>query len=164
MSSFDPSKQPGVKIAQIFLERVTFGHRDDYLTTTATPTSDSIVGTLNVEVQTGLSEDGKNGLLRLRVKTVPENKPFYEFDIAMVALLTVDGADPNMPLAQYVHTVGAALLYPFMRQVVADLTLRGRFGPVWLSPINLTAPSIAAPTEPLPKLRRRPKKAGAKAL
>ena len=140
----DETKQPGVKIAQILLEHVTFGHRDGYLTSAGPATPDAIVGTLNVEVQTGLSENGENGLLRLRVRTIPENKPFYELDIAMVALLTVDEAAPNMPLAQYVHTVGATLLYPFMRQVVAELTWRGRFGPVWLNPINLTAPASAA--------------------
>ena len=151
MSRVDPSKQPGLKIAQIFLERVTFGHREDYLTTTTTPTPDMIVGTLNVEVQAGLSEDGKNGLVRLRVKTIPENRPFYEFDVAMVALITVDEAAPNMPLAQYVHTMGAPLLYPFMRQVVADLTWRGRFGPVWLNPINLTEKAATIPAQPTAK-------------
>jgi len=154
MSGLDPSKQPGLKIAQIFLERVAFGHRGDYLATTATPTPDTIVGTVNVEVQVGLSEDGKNGLLRLRVNTLPENRPFYEFEVAMVALITVDEAAPNIPLAQYVHTMGAPLLYPFMRQVVADLTWRGRFGPVWLNPINLTAKAATVPPQPTAKGHR----------
>ena len=119
------------------------------------PTPDAIVGTINVEVKSGVSQDGKNGLVRLRVRTIPENRPYYNFDIAMVGLVTVDQAAPNMPLDRYVATAGSALLYPFMRQVVADLTLKGRFGAVWLNPINLTAKS---PGDALPKqLRRRPR-------
>jgi preprotein translocase subunit SecB len=159
----DETKQPGVKIAQIILERVTFAHRDEYLTSADQPTPDAVVGTINVEVQSGVSADGKNGLVRLRVSTIPENRPFYVFDVAMVGLVAVETAAPNMSLAQYVATSGSALLYPFVRQLVADLTGRGRYGPVWLNPINLTAKPSA---EPLPKLRRRPrsaKKARAKA-
>ncbi len=140
MKRADPSKQPGVKIAQILLEEATFGHRGDYLTSSTTPTPDNIVGTLNIELQTGVSADGKNGLVRLRVTTIPENRPFYEFDVAMVALVTVDETAANMPLDQYVK-VGGALLYPFVREVVAELTWRGRFGPVWLNPVNFIAPS-----------------------
>jgi preprotein translocase subunit SecB len=28
------------------------------------------------------------------------------------------------------------MLYPFLREAVANLTGRGRFGPVWLNPFN----------------------------
>ena len=28
-------------------------------------------------------------------------------------------------------------MVPFLRQTVADVTLRGRFGPIWLNPVNL---------------------------
>jgi len=166
MSSHDSSKQPGVKIGQIFLERANFSHRGDYLAPSAPPTPDTVVGTINVEAQGGVSTDGKNGLVRLHVSTIPENRPFYEFDISMVALVTVDGDAPNMPLEQYVATLGSALLYPFMRQLVADLTGRGRFGPVWLNPINLTAAPPGELVKSLPKLRehsRSTKKARAKA-
>ncbi len=152
----DETKQPGVTIAQIILERVTFGHRDDYLTSAGPPSPDAIVGTLNVELQSGVSVDGKSGLVRLRVSTIPENRPFYVFDVALVGLVAVEKAAPNMPLEQYVGTSGSALLYPFVRQLVADLTGRGRYGPVWLNPINLIAKFSG---EELPKIQKRPRSA-----
>jgi len=67
----------------------------------------------------------------------------------------VDQVAPNMPLDRYFTTSGAALLYPFVRQVVADLTSRGRFGPVWLNPMNVTAVPLSVMT-PLPKLQPGP--------
>jgi hypothetical protein len=57
-----------------------------------------------------------------------------------------------MPLDRYFTTSGAALLYPFVRQVVADLTWRGRFGPVWLNPMNVAAMPLTVSSEPLPEL------------
>jgi preprotein translocase subunit SecB len=153
MNNYDPSKQPGVKIAQILLERATFRHRDDYLIVATPPHPDAIVGTINVQVESGLSEDQKTGLVRMRVQTIPENRPFYELDVAMIALALVDEAAPNMPLDRYFTTSGAALLYPFVRQVVADLTWRGRFGPVWLNPMNVAAMPLTVSSEPLPEIQ-----------
>ncbi len=161
MNTYDPSKQPGVKIAQILLERATFRHRDDYLIVAA-PSPDAIVGTINVQVDGGLSEDQKTGLVRIRVQTIPENRPFYELDVAMIALVTVDEAAPNMPLDRYFTNSGTALLYPFVRQVVADLTWRGRFGPVWLNPMNVTAMPLTVSPEPLPTIQKAPKQVAPK--
>ena len=112
-------------------------------------------GTINVQIESGLSEDKRTGLVRMRVQTIPENRPFYELDISMIALVMVDQVAPNMPLDRYFTTSGAALLYPFVRQVVADLTSRGRFGPVWLNPMNVTAVPLSVMT-PLPKLQPGP--------
>ncbi len=159
MNRLDRSKQPGVKIAQILLERATFRHRDDYLAVAAPPPPEAVVGTINVQVEGGLSEDEKTGLVRMRVQTIPEHRPLYEFDVAMAAFVMVDPAAPNMPLARYFTTSGAALLYPFVRQVVADLTWRGRFGPVWLNPMNVAALPLSvkplAEIEPGPARRPR---------
>jgi preprotein translocase subunit SecB len=156
MNNYDPTKQPGVKIAQILLERVAFRHRDDYLIV-PTPSPEAIIGTINIQVESGLSDDQKTGLVRMRVQTIPENRPYYELDVAMAALVMVDEAAPNMPLERYFTTSGAALLYPFVRQLVADLTWRGRFGPVWLNPLNVAAIQLTAASEPLPRIQKVPR-------
>jgi preprotein translocase subunit SecB len=60
----------------------------------------------------------------------------------MVAVVhQVDRA--RFPDQQLVEVVGA-MLYPFIREVVANLTIRGRFGPVWLNPFNLRGAIQAA--------------------
>ena len=143
MREMDRTKPPGIQIGQIFLEHVQFSHREDFLTLPlGTPAH---VGNVNVQVETGISPDAKTGLVRVQVWTVPENKPIYNIGVSMTALVAVDPGAPNMPLNTYLAGPGAALLYPFVRQVVADLTWRGRFGPVWLSPTNVLAPAAVAP-------------------
>lgn len=146
VKEMDRTKPPGIQIGQIFLEHVFFSHRDDSLSLPiSTP---AVVGNVNVQVESGISPDEKTGIVRVQVWTVDENKPIYNIRVVMTALVQVDPAAPNMPLSRYLSGPAAALLYPFVRQVVADLTWRGRFGPVWLSPTNVLIPAAApAPAE-----------------
>lgn len=145
----DRTKPPGIQVGQIFLEHVQFSHREDFLSLPLG--TQAVVGNVNVQVETGISPDSKTGLVRVQVWTIPENKPIYNFRVSMTALVAVDESARNMPMNTYLAGPGAALLYPFVRQVVADLTWRGRFGPVWLSPTNVLAPaSVAPPTAQLP--------------
>jgi preprotein translocase subunit SecB len=142
MTEMDRTKPPGIQIGQIFLEQVDFSHREDFLSLPLG--TQAVVGNVNVQVETGISQDSKTGLVRVLVWTTPENKPIYNIRVSMTALVAVDPAAPNMPLNTYLAGPGAALLYPFVRQLVADLTWRGRFGPVWLSPTNVLAPAAVA--------------------
>lgn len=149
MKNVDRTKPPGIQVGQIFLEEVQFSHREDFLSLPLG--TQAVVGNVNIQVETGVSPDSKTGLVRVLVWTIPENKPIYNFRVSMTALLAVDQSAPNMPLSTYLSGPAAALLYPFVRQVVADLTWRGRFGPVWLSPTNLLAPvSVASAPARLP--------------
>ncbi len=153
----DRTKPPGIQVGQIFLEQVHFSHREDFLSLPLG--TQAVVGNVNVQVETGLSQDSKTGLVRVQVWTNPENKPIYNFRVSMTALVAVDESAPNMPLNTYLAGPGAALLYPFVRQVVADLTWRGRFGPVWLSPTNVLAPAAAAPAPARLPAKAIPKRA-----
>jgi preprotein translocase subunit SecB len=161
MTEMDRTKAPGIQIGQVFLEHVEFSHREDYLNLPLS--TQAVVGDMNVQVETGMSPDAKTGLVRVRVWTIPEKRPVYNIRVSMAALVAVDPAAPNMPMNTYLAGPGAALLFPFVRQVVADLTWRGRFGPIWLSPTNVLAPASVAPTTAripeAPAPRRRPSKA-----
>ncbi len=157
----DENKQPGIQIAQIFLELATFSHRDDVLTLPATtPFEPNLV----VDVQGGIGEDEKNAFVRVTVHTKPKERPLYNFHVTMMALLKVAEGKENLSLKEYVQTVAPAMLYPFVREAVAGLTWRGRFGPVWLAPLNIGA-ALSSPSEPetLPKIQESPSKGRAKA-
>jgi len=138
----DQSKPPGIRIGQIFLERASFRHRDDYLA--LPPSTTAQVGDVSVTYQSGMAEDQKRGLLRIQVETKPENNPIYEFDLGMIALLQVDEELENMELTDYLVSAGLTLLFPFVREAVANITMRGRFGPIWIHPTNIKAAVEAA--------------------
>ncbi len=165
----DRTQQPGILIGQVFLERAHFSHREDALTLP----HDTPIGrpVLTVNFQGGVSPDGKAGFVRISVQTKPEERPLYILDVAMAAMVEVEEGKANLSLHDYVRGPGPAMLYPFIREVVANLTWRGRFGPLWLTPMNvgtlvagrasdLTQPIIGGQPEfrlakPAPKAKKR---------
>jgi preprotein translocase subunit SecB len=127
-------KSPGLRIAQIFLESVEFSHCADALS--LPPTTPAVVGDVNVEVTTDVTRDENAGFIRLAVSTDPASKPVYSVRLSMVAFVARQPGPEHMTVNEYLNRYGVVLLYPFLREAMASLTMRGRFGPVWLDPIN----------------------------
>jgi preprotein translocase subunit SecB len=141
----DKSRQPGLLIDQIFLLSAHLEHRQDALSLPPTTRVDADV---KIDVAVGLSEDNSRGILTITVSTVEaEPGPLYRFQVAMCALVRADESAPNLPVNEYLTKQGAPSMYPFLREAVANLTGRGRFGPMWLKPLNLTAPDVEAKEE-----------------
>lgn len=150
----DPTQQPGIRIDQLILERASFEHSADFLS--HPPSTQITLDELEISLEGGTSPDGNHGLIRMHVRTNQKSPAYYVFDVTMTALLSIDAAHPNMQLPEYFATSGAALLYPFMRETVASITGRGRFGPLWLRPLNLTQVKInLAPRDAVQAARPR---------
>ena len=130
----DSEKSPGLGIVQIFLESAEFSHRADALG--LPPTTPAIIGGVNVEVATDVAPDENSGFIRLAVSTDPEARPIYSVRLSMVAFAARQPGLEHMTVKEYLNRYGVVLLYPFLREAMASLTMRGRFGPVWLNPIN----------------------------
>jgi len=133
----DPNKQPGLEIGQILLERALFEHRDDYLTlphTTPVPTLP-----LRIRAHLGLDQEKRTGVIKLVLETDRDQRPLYVIELTLAALVLVKKGEENMSIEQYAMTACIATLFPFLREAVANLTSRGRFGPIWLHPFNVKA-------------------------
>lgn len=153
MNAVDRTKQPGLVIRQVVLESARFSHRANYLQhPPTTPIKDLA---LETQFTLGLSRDRSKGALSLAVRTKDDAKPLYSFELRMLALVEVQKGQANMPLEQYAAVSGMSLLYPFLREAVANLTQRGRFGPIWLPPLNVAA-AIESARGPAEAVRRRP--------
>jgi preprotein translocase subunit SecB len=149
----ETTTQPGIAVGQVFLERMSFGHRPDFLA--LPPDTKPDVGVVAIELHVGESSDGAGGLIRIEVRTDPARNPTYNVELAMVALVRRLPGEGSLPVRDFVLSAASvSLLYPFVREAFAAVTLRGRFGPVWLNLLNpqalaagLTAatPADAAP-------------------
>jgi preprotein translocase subunit SecB len=133
-----PERQPGISIAQIFLERVSFEHRGDALNLPSnTPPR---VGDVSVKAEFGIGGDNQLiGLTRITVSTRPDQDPVYNVVVAMVAVFTREPTDEAMPLRAFLENNSVTLMYPFVREAFANVTQRGRFGAVFLNPFNTRA-------------------------
>lgn len=123
-----------IGIAQMVLERAQFEHRADYLnipSTTPLEPSDVHLSVQALRPQ----EDGSNAIVRLIAESAKD--ALYVFKVSYVALLTIDAEGEEVAdLDRRLMVTGSIMLFPFMREVVAGLTSKGRFGPTWLAPVN----------------------------
>lgn len=155
----------GLTIGQIVLVHAHFSHRDDFLNHPPNALQNVELGT---EVQVRISEgayhvpDSATGRavagVGVRITTKQSTPaPLYSFDIEVMALVIADSPEPALPPLEFVAQSGFATLFPFLRETVANLTMRGRFGPIWLKPLNIqaaVADAIAGSKERLPRTSR----------
>lgn len=139
----DETKEPQLKIAQIFLAVANFMHRKDAL---QLPTATSVELSIAMKVTAVVGEDGSGGILSIEAKTDDALDPVYRFQIEMVALVEAEVPSPNLSVHDYLTKMGPTMLFPFLREAVAAVTGRGRFGAVWIKPMNLSNLSLEAET------------------
>jgi preprotein translocase subunit SecB len=130
----DKEKQPGLRIGQIFLSVAHFEHREDAL---SVPHNTKLEAIVELSSTAAGTEDERRGIITLGVKTVDDKDSLYRFHVEMTALVEVDQDAPNLSVREYATNQGPAMLFPFLREAVANLTGRGRFGAIWLNPFNL---------------------------
>jgi preprotein translocase subunit SecB len=131
----DEGRQPGLGFGQIMLVEAVFRHRDDYLSVPATTRAAGM--SVLLEARTEQYNEGDAAGVSLRVYTDPNDKELlYQFSVQVAAVVTKQAGKENMPPSEYVVTAGTSALFPFLREALANLTMRGRFGPIWLNPIN----------------------------
>lgn len=133
----DETKQPGLSVSQIFLSRAHFEHHPNFLSMPADAGAGKDQAPVKVQAKVALSEDGSSGAIAISVTSDSEDA-LYRYEIEMMGLVSRD-PDANLPVRDFLLNNGPALLYPFLREAVASITLRGRFGPNWLKPFNWKA-------------------------
>jgi preprotein translocase subunit SecB len=89
---------------------------------------------IKVELAKGDQPNTYLAILRVRIEP-PAN---YSVSVAYAASMLMDPEGEAVPdnLDQQIMVTGATLAFPYCRELVSNLTARGRFGPVWLNPVN----------------------------
>ncbi|MEP6494942.1 MAG: protein-export chaperone SecB [bacterium] len=133
----DSKKEPGIKIDQIFLNKAHFEHAAASMELTSdAPVADH---NLSVTLTAGVSDNGLQGIITISVQTTEQSTGQYVFMLEMMGLVSVEAGAENLSIAEYLQRGSAPTILPFLREAVANVTGRGRFGPLWLKPLNLTA-------------------------
>lgn len=141
----EASEQPAFRIAHVFLDAAEFSHSVEPLS--LPPNTPARVGDVDVKVEIGENQEGTAGVVRLTVSTNPKNEPIYKFLVRMVCIFEAN--DPAKgQIGEFLRSASPpALLYPFLREAVANITARGRFGPILLNPYRFTpmvSPSVSS--------------------
>lgn len=132
----------GLTIAKIYLNSAHLQHNADPLKTQRAPSGNMI----NLSMSVHGDPKGAGAAMIMKVRTEPQDDPPYLLEVEMVGVVQQKGeAPPSLSANDFVVHGGAAMMFPFLREAVANLTMRGAFGPIWLDPVNL--PNLVASAE-----------------
>lgn len=124
---------PKLGIAQVLLEEVSFRHVGDFLARDLAQPIPPTPAKVNVQVVRSATEAGR---ATVRLKVVSDDATAaYHYAVSYLVFFTVDGPGPT-DLDQRLAVTGGNMAMPFVRELVANLSSRGRFGAVWVAPVN----------------------------
>jgi preprotein translocase subunit SecB len=136
-------------IAQIVLERAEFKHRDDYLNM---PPATPVQSAVNLQIQMQRPEADASAPVIVRLIATSAEDAIYQFSVAYVVFYLTErevGDEALTDLDRRLLVTGSTMLFPFIRETVASLSGRGRFGPSWLAPTNFNTLVVPTPPEAL---------------
>lgn len=135
-------------IAQIVLEQCEFKHRDDYLSVPSDKPPGEAGLTLSSQVLRAKNAPNEKALVRLHAAS--DSNATYVFEVTYVVFYGMawdEGESVPADLEKRLMVTGATMLLPFVRETVASLTSRGKFGPIWVAPTNIADLSANAESD-----------------
>jgi len=129
----DTAKEPGIIFLGVVVERIRF---DDIPSGVSAPQ--------DLQYQVGIQrrelQDPKAAeiILNMRVFGGADVAKF-NLEVSVSARFQPDESSANMPLSEFLKSQAPALVMPFVRELVANITFRSRRGLVLLPPINVLA-------------------------
>ncbi len=136
MAQDNQSAQPEFNIQKIYTKDLSFESPN---TPEIFKTETQLSLDLNLDTRaTKLEEDIFEIVLTVTVTAKSETSTAYLCEVKQAGIFTLKGFDSE----QMNHLQGSVcpnILYPYAREVVSDLVVRGSFHPVFLAPINFDA-------------------------
>ena len=126
----DKTKQPGIEFNGIILSEISF-KRDAILTVGL----DVVVNFSSVR-----NIDGEKGTLIIDtdLKLLKNEKVFVNLLTKHVGLFSLDD-NPNLNMDEFLKCHAAALVFPYIRESISDITCKAGMNPVILPPMNIIA-------------------------
>ena len=103
--------------------------------------SQTLSPAINVNMETGtkpLADGNVEVVLSVTAKATHEDRAVFLVEVHQAGVFTIKGfseQELNMILATYCPTI----LFPYLREAVSDLTLKGGMAPLLLQPVNFDA-------------------------
>ena len=98
-----------------------------------------------------LNDDTYEVVLKVNVKSTLEEKTVFLLDLSYGALVSVDKKQPNEVLEPALLVHAPFLMFPFVREIVANSTKNGGYPPLLLEPIDFASLYVEKKREAIEK-------------
>jgi preprotein translocase subunit SecB len=126
----DKTKQPGIRFDGIILSNINFNRKPD------------IPNGLEIKVNFIAEKniDDKNGTIKITtaLKMEKNTELYADLEMEHVGLFSTDSTE-NMAMEEFLECNGPALMFPYIRECVTDITCKAGMNPVILPPMNIVA-------------------------
>jgi preprotein translocase subunit SecB len=128
--------QPGFAIQKIYLKDISFETPSglDAFKKTWKP---NVQQDLNIQV-TQIDENLHEVVLLLTITARMDNKAIFLVEVKQAGLFNVSGLD-GIQLSHTINTLCPQILFPYAREAIDSILVRGGFPPLMLAPINFEA-------------------------
>jgi len=126
----DTTKQPGIAFENVILKELNFSRKSGLL--------EKPELSVNFSSSSGLSPE-KNKLVFELACEITEKKELFSIKCVMIGMFSRINEQENMDLESFAQNNAAALMFPYMREIIATTTVRAGIPAIILPPINVKA-------------------------
>lgn len=125
----DETKQPGIRFENIFLHKMSFSRSPEAIERPE----------LSVALSSRAAIDETEKRLVLEVDAAIEDNKSKSFQISctMIGFFSVVEGEANLAIKEFAKFNAVALVLPYIRELIANTTLRAGLKPVILPPLNV---------------------------
>jgi len=127
----DKSRQPGISFDGVILKALHFERNPQVL---EKPNLQ-----VNISNAMAISADKHSLSIEVTADIVDPDKKSFSLKATVVGLFSAITGQENMSLEDFAKVNGPALLLPYVREIIANTTLRSGLRPVLIPPFNLQA-------------------------
>ncbi|HET7586444.1 MAG TPA: protein-export chaperone SecB [Gemmatimonadaceae bacterium] len=130
----DAAREPGIVFRSVYVERIRFDDLPDGVT--RPDDFQYLIGIQRTHLE---HPDAAEVTVRLRITATGPDFAKFGVEVGVVGRFEPDPASPNLSLTDFANHQAPALVMPFVRELIANITARSRVGPILLPPINILA-------------------------
>lgn len=132
----EASANVSLQLDRVVLERAAFSHRPDW--PGIAPKLTPILEPATVGVETNLTESLDKLLVRISL-AVPLGKGDYAIEVVVAGEFTLLGDGDRRQQMPSVIRASVSIVFPFLREAISNLTVKGAFGAALVQPMNVAA-------------------------
>lgn len=125
----DKTKAPGIRFLNVILKDINFSRKPKI--------ENEYEININFKSNTQLSDDKKNLIFEINTSLNDLKSNAFNLSFTMVGFFDIDKDNENMPLENFANNNAPALMIPYIREVIHNITLRSGLKPIIIPPLNI---------------------------
>jgi preprotein translocase subunit SecB len=126
----DNNKQPGISFEAILLKELFFSRSEEI----------SLRPELEINLEAIPSFSPEEDKMNLEmICQIKDKNNLFNIKCTMLGIFSIMAGNENMSLKEFSHHNAPALVFPYVREAIASITVKAGIPPVILPPINISA-------------------------